>query len=775
MSSMASTSEQGSIIAQMEKMMTMMKDLSDRLQNIENQRVRVENEGVQNHEGGNQEERRGREITRYNSLPRMLPRRFVEERVDNNLSSLRMEMPTFNGDDEPEVFLNWVDEVEDIFGLHNFGEEKKFKTAIASLKDFAKLWWKQLSRRRLEDQDEPIETWGELKREMRRKFVPSNFYRDMRRKLQELKQGNESVREFYKEMERLKTRANIQEDDETTIARILEGFNRDIRRELRNQEFDDVDKLVRVASKVEDELRSERGSKPSVSSQWDQPRRATNNSYQSRTQKEYSRPSHTQKEKKNNQREKEKFQEGSKQKVSTVTCYRCQGRGHYARECPNTKKILTTGKDEREYMSANESDDEELEPNGERQKDDHSEEEVQEDDALHFNCVVHKALSTLVVLDQEEQRENIFYGKCKIPGATCSFIIDGGSCTNVISEDVVNAMKIPTIQHPQPYKLQWLNDDGELKVHKQALISISIGKYQDDVLCDVIPMHACHILLGRPWQYDRDTLHHGKTNKYTIHKGGKKYTLTPLAPKEVYNLQVQSKKLREELAQKAKEAMKETTSGKQNTIAHEKKQRKEGMKKDTTQSSHNLLMTKGEVEQALRRGEGGLSDLELDNSKIGHQGVLNTKNSNEVEREQDEEQDDPGDNNQDDELTYLDRLEFKGNKIQRIAPAVTSWTEERVKERIKSEVKSGQFGRGKVIPRFEREEERVHERIDENVQAELSDESLKKVTSVLRKMADTVVEFGEVMAEIGNSRTGGGIIKRTFENIAEMINGVSSS
>nr|GLL33524.1 uncharacterized protein LOC109179062 [Ipomoea trifida] len=117
----------------------------------------------------------------------------------------------------------------------------------------------------------------------------------------------------------------------------------------------------------------------------------------------------------------------------------------------------------------------------------------------------------------------------------------------------------------------------------------------------------------------------------------------------------------------------------------------------------------------------------------------------------------------------------KGNKIQRISPAVTSWTEEKVRERIKSKVKSGQFGRGKVIPRFEREEERVHERIDENVQAELSDESLKKVTSVLRKMADTVVEFGEVMAEIGNSRTGGGIIKRTFENIAEMINGVSSS
>nr|GMD66194.1 uncharacterized protein LOC109153584 [Ipomoea batatas] len=109
-------------------------------------------------------------------------------------------------------------------------------------------------------------------------------------------------------------------------------------------------------------------------------------------------------------------------------------------------------------------------------------------------------------------------------------------------------------------------------------------------------------------------------------------------------------------------------------------------------------------------------------------------------------------------ITNLEYLQTRMEKdIQRIAPAITSRTEE------------------KVIPRFEREEERVHERIDENVQAELSDESLKKVTSVLRKMADTVVEFAEVMAEIGNTRTGGGIIKRTFENIAEMINGVSSS
>nr|GMD50367.1 hypothetical protein Iba_chr11aCG11980 [Ipomoea batatas] len=49
-------------------------------------------------------------------------------------------------------------------------------------------------------------------------------------------------------------------------------------------------------------------------------------------------------------------------------------------------------------------------------------------------------------------------------------------------------------------------------------------------------------------------------------------------------------------------------------------------------------------------------------------------------------------------------------------------------------------------------------------------ESLRKVTSILRKMADTVVEFAEVMAETGNTRTRGGFIKKTFENIADMLN-----
>lgn len=53
-----------------------------------------------------------------------------------------------------------------------------------------------------------------------------------------------------------------------------------------------------------------------------------------------------------------------------------------------------------------------------------------------------------------------------------------------------------------------------MKVTKQALISFEIGKFKDEVLCDVCDMDACHILLGRPWQYDRFVKFGGRNNVY---------------------------------------------------------------------------------------------------------------------------------------------------------------------------------------------------------------------------------------------------------------------
>jgi len=46
-------------------------------------------------------------------------------------------------------------------------------------------------------------------------------------------------------------------------------------------------------------------------------------------------------------------------------------------------------------------------------------------------------------------------------------------------------------------------------------------------------MDACHILLGRPWLFDRKVMHNGYLNIYSFVKDDKKVTLAPLTPSQL--------------------------------------------------------------------------------------------------------------------------------------------------------------------------------------------------------------------------------------------------
>ena len=60
---------------------------------------------------------------------------------------------------------------------------------------------------------------------------------------------------------------------------------------------------------------------------------------------------------------------------------------------------------------------------------------------------------------------------------------------------------------------------------EQCRVPFFIGKYKDEVMCDVVDMDACHMLFGRPWQFDLNTVHNGKNNTYTFYKDNMKYML----------------------------------------------------------------------------------------------------------------------------------------------------------------------------------------------------------------------------------------------------------
>ena len=53
-------------------------------------------------------------------------------------------------------------------------------------------------------------------------------------------------------------------------------------------------------------------------------------------------------------------------------------------------------------------------------------------------------------------------------------------------------------------------------------MKFKIGNYFDEFLCDVMHMDYCHIMLDRPWKYDRYDMHDGRLNQYTLWVNGRK-------------------------------------------------------------------------------------------------------------------------------------------------------------------------------------------------------------------------------------------------------------
>jgi len=68
-------------------------------------------------------------------------------------------------------------------------------------------------------------------------------------------QGNKSVEEYQKELEVPMIRANVNEDEEVTMTRFLNGLNTDIANVVELQSYVELEELVHLAIKFEGQLK----------------------------------------------------------------------------------------------------------------------------------------------------------------------------------------------------------------------------------------------------------------------------------------------------------------------------------------------------------------------------------------------------------------------------------------------------------------------------------------------------------------------------------------
>ncbi|KAK1694464.1 hypothetical protein QYE76_011161 [Lolium multiflorum] len=457
-------------------------------------------------------------------------------KIRNNIINVSQVKLVFNSTANPMLWLAVEDllyhpkpqemKVDKIFRIHNYSGAKKVAMASLEFEDYANTWWEQVVTLREEKGEPPIDTWEDMKEEMQARFVPQHYKTDVFNKLQKLKQGTKTVEEFFKEMELTMMRANIQESENQTIARFFNGLNYPIKRIVEFQQYSNMVELVHQASKAERQVNED--IKYSKSKQYFASKLATTTPTTSVKPTASSTPS---KQPTIQCSMKQTVSSTASSKASTgpsnVTCFKCDTQGHKSFECKNNKVMITMENGDIETLSEGEY--EALVQAAVANEEDYDEESG-EDPLLCTHDPSPSLVVTRVLTTQpqamEDQRCNIFQTRAGIGGKSIKVIIDGGSCHNLASTELCEKLNLTLRKHPHPYHVQWLSDKGNVKIQHTVTINFKIGPYEDTIECDVVPMTVCHMLLGRPWQFDKKAIHDGYSNAYNFKVKDKKSSKT---------------------------------------------------------------------------------------------------------------------------------------------------------------------------------------------------------------------------------------------------------
>jgi len=162
-----------------------------------------------------------------------------------------VKIPSFNGDSDPNVYLDWEAKCEQIFKVH---DNQRVRIASLEFLDYTLKGWHSVVRDIIYNKGPPVDSWDTLKQRMRLRFVPPHFRKDLMLKLQRFQQGTLSVDAYYKELETILLKLEIYESEEAMIARFVSGLRKDIQDIVELQEYSSLRSLFHLAMKVEAQL-----------------------------------------------------------------------------------------------------------------------------------------------------------------------------------------------------------------------------------------------------------------------------------------------------------------------------------------------------------------------------------------------------------------------------------------------------------------------------------------------------------------------------------------
>ncbi|VFQ90313.1 unnamed protein product [Cuscuta campestris] len=106
----------------------------------------------------------------------------------NEGSDFKVDILTFEGKNDPDEFLEWLETVERVFDFKDVSDEKKVKIVALKFRKYASTWWTNTCTKRRRNDKESVSTWAKMKSLLKKKFLPAEYVRENFAKLQTLRQ-----------------------------------------------------------------------------------------------------------------------------------------------------------------------------------------------------------------------------------------------------------------------------------------------------------------------------------------------------------------------------------------------------------------------------------------------------------------------------------------------------------------------------------------------------------------------------------------------------------
>eukprot|EP00253_Pinus_taeda_P007111 PITA_07111 len=395
-------------------------------------------------------------------------------------SKPKPELPTYDGSLSIDVVLDWISEMDKYFECEEISEDRRVKFVATKLKGHATLWWDSVQNERKRLNKPPIKTWARMVAKLKGRFLPRDYQITLHRQVQNLRQRGMTVKEYTEEFYRVNLRAGYTEDTTERTARYVNGLRMEILDEISILSPNNTEEAYQSAVKAEEKLNRRQNSRRGCGSN-----RGRGQSYR------------------------RGWTTSNNEEASSSRTSGTSEKGEGTRETDSTGQ-------QGAYVA---QPDEVATPPQE------AENARETGEAL----VLHKLLVKPVDENIEQtQWKALFRKVCKSQGKCCKMIIDSRSTDNLVSVEMVEKLGLKHLKHPTPYRVSWLQKGHQLLVDEQSEVEFQIGCYKDKIIGDIMPMDVCHILLGKPWQYDRKVTHDGVLNCYKFEKYGVKHTLVPI-------------------------------------------------------------------------------------------------------------------------------------------------------------------------------------------------------------------------------------------------------